>query len=61
VVKEMSYRQAMQSHRMGIIGSKLGTPSSHLPLPRFRRAGREGKSQSYLFVAAEGHDEDMDI
>jgi hypothetical protein len=33
-------------------------PSSP-PLPRFRRAGREGKSQSYLFVTGEGHDEDM--
>jgi hypothetical protein len=31
------------------------------PLPRFRRAGGEGKIQTYLFVAREGHNEDLDI
>jgi hypothetical protein len=31
VVKEMSYRQAMSSHRMGTIGSKSGTPIPRLP------------------------------
>jgi hypothetical protein len=35
-------------------------PSSP-PLPRFRRAEREEKRQSYMFVAGEGHDEDLGI
>jgi hypothetical protein len=35
-------------------------PSSP-PLPRFRIAGGEGMRRAYLFVAGEGHDEDMDI
>jgi hypothetical protein len=45
---------------MGTIGSKLGTP-----IPRLSHfqgfVDQEGKMQSYLFVAGEGHDKDMDI
>jgi hypothetical protein len=61
VVREMPCRQAMSSHRTGTIGSKSGTPSLASPLPRFRRAEREGKRRAYLFVAGEGHDKDLGI
>jgi hypothetical protein len=62
VVRERTFRKAMSSHQTGTIGNKSGTlhPSPH-PLPRFRRARREGKRRAYLFVGGEGHDEDLDI
>jgi hypothetical protein len=50
---------------MGTIDSKSGTLIPRLP--HFQGSieqegkGKEGKRQSYLFVAGEGHDEDMDI
>jgi hypothetical protein len=61
VVKKMSYRQTMSSHRMDTIGSKLGTTSLASPLSMFRRAGRKVKRQLYMFIAGEEHDEDLDI
>jgi hypothetical protein len=36
-------------------------PSLASPLLRFRRAGGEEKRRAYLFVAREGHDEDLGI
>jgi hypothetical protein len=49
-------------HRQQIRDLHLSPP----PLPRFHRArmegkGREGKRRAYLFVAREGHDEDIGI
>jgi hypothetical protein len=61
VVRKRSCRQTMSSHQTGTIGSKLATPCLASPLPRFRRAGRERKRRAYMFVAGEGHDEDLDI
>jgi hypothetical protein len=61
VVRKGPCRQAMTSHRTGTISSKLVTPSLASTLPRFCRAGREGKRRAYMFVAEEGHDEDLSI
>jgi hypothetical protein len=50
----------MSSHRTGTIGSKSGTPIPRLP--HFQGfVEQEGKRQAYLFVAGEGHDEDLGI
>jgi hypothetical protein len=47
---------------MGTIGSKSGAPISCLShFQGFIEQEGEGKRQSYLFVAREGHDEDIDI
>jgi hypothetical protein len=43
------------------IGSKSEPNPSPPPLPMFRRAGGEGKRQTYMFVVGEGHDKDLDI
>jgi hypothetical protein len=60
VVTERPCRQAMSSHRTGTIGSKSGTPIPRLP--HFQGfVEQEGKRQAYLFVAGEGHDEDLGI
>jgi hypothetical protein len=61
MVRERPCRQVIPSHRTGTIGSKSGTHPSPPTLPRFCRAGREGKRQAYLFVAGEGHDKDLCI
>jgi hypothetical protein len=36
-------------------------PSLAPPLLMFHREGGEGKRRTYLFVAGEGHDEDLGI
>jgi hypothetical protein len=60
VVRERPCRQAMPSHRTGTIGSKSGTPIPRLP--HFQDfVEQEGKRQTYLFIAREGHDEDLAI
>jgi hypothetical protein len=46
---------------MGIIDSKSETLSLASPLLKFRREGGEGKRRTYMFVAGEGHDEDLGI
>jgi hypothetical protein len=51
----------MNARVTSTIGSKSEAPSLASPLPRFRRAGEEGKRQAYIFVAGEGHDEDLSI
>jgi hypothetical protein len=43
--------------RTGTIGSKSETTIPRPLVPRFYRAGGEGKSQTYMFVVGEGHDE----
>jgi hypothetical protein len=45
---------------MGTIDNKSWTPIPRLP--HFQGfVEQEGKRQSYMFIAGEGHDEDMDI
>jgi hypothetical protein len=47
--------------RTSTIGSKLETSIPCPPISRFCRAGGEGKRRAYLFVAGEGHNEDLGI
>jgi hypothetical protein len=61
MVRERPYRQAMPSHRRVPQVPNQGPHPSPPPLPRFHRAGTEGKRRAYLFVAGEGHNEDLDI
>jgi hypothetical protein len=54
VVKEITCRQAMSSHRMSTIGSKSGTPNPRLPhfqgFVEKEGKGKEAKRQSHMFV-----------
>jgi hypothetical protein len=61
VVRERPCRQAMSSQRTGTRQQMRDSHPSPPPLLRFRRAGREGKRQAYLFIAGEGHDKDLGI
>jgi hypothetical protein len=48
---------------MDTIGSKSGTtiPRLHTSKVSKSRKGREGKRQTYLFIAGEGHDKELGI